>query len=230
MFIDTMDSGELLKEHKLDIPELVADVDKYIDSDKANAVIRKNKKKEQLVLSKKYTTKRGNKYLTVITFDQKIDSVNGKKSWDWASYHIGFMKTHKGTLALFFYPDCGVAISYTPHFFHRYKERMLKVCDWKLRNKLNASESIESIATIYNVRNRSIGIVHPSSVYGTRMHILAPTSDGATLMQWDINRKILQANTFLTENMLSDKQWEFLDKAIDDDYYKLTDKQAKDLG
>lgn len=48
--------------------------------------------------------------------------------------------------------------------------------------------------------------IETRSVFRHKVHIFGPINDGVALLQWDKHRKLLQANTFVTEDMLDEKQ------------------------
>lgn len=98
------------------------------------------------------------------------------------------------------------ALKLTPHFFHRYKERLSKSTDWKTRNQFAAAKSLNDIISIYIRRNPQMTYIETQSIYDNKTHIFSPVPDGVALMHWDSTRKLLQANTFITEDMLNEKQ------------------------
>ena len=208
MFIDTMSSHELLQEYRADLKEIRQKTREFDKSEYLRNYLWKRRKLPRVVIQKPTSTSRNNKYLGVYIYEQ---FGNGKiKNWDWASYHSGMMNTDKGLIMVMFYEESGQAVKYTPHFFQRYKERLLKVCDWKVRNQLNSATTQEQIATIYIQRNIGTAWIETKSVYKNKTHIFAPVPDGVTLLQWDSKHKTMQANTFITYDMLDEKQMEMI--------------------
>lgn len=204
MFIDTMSSQELLQEYLADIKEVRQKTDAFDKSDYLKNYLWKRRKLSRIVIPRQMSTSRNNKYLGVYIYEQ-VKSGRGKY-WKWDSYHFGMMNTAKGLMMIAFYEDNGQAVKYTPHFFQRYKERLMKVCDWKTRNQLNAADTQEKIITVYTQRNLGTAWMHTKSVYKNKLHIFAPVPDGVTLLQWDSKHKTMQANTFITCDMLDEKQ------------------------
>ena len=211
MFIDNMSGLELLNEYKADLQEIKVDAQEFDASRRMNDLIRKNKKKKEFTAVKTSVSKRGNKYLGILIYTRE-----GIRTWRWRSYHIGLMNTKKGLMALAFFADDNVTVKYTPHFFRRYKERMLSSdIDWTLRNELIKADTQKKIVMVYIKRNLGTVWVETGAVYKEKNHIVAPTHDGVTLLQWSNTLKVYQANTFVTYNMLSDKQREMLKKLSD---------------
>ena len=150
---------------------------------------------------------RGNRYIGICSSSGKI------KQWVWSSFHIGLMNTYKGIASIAFYTNSNQVIVLTPHFFKRYKERFSAVCDWQTRNRFDLAKSIEDIISIYISRNIGIVWIETESVFSNKTHIFAPVNDGVVLLQWDSDKKLLQANTFVTMDMLNDKQTKMVSAA-----------------
>lgn len=225
MFIDTMSSAELLREYQADLKEIRQKTSSFDSSDYLKEYLWKRRKQKQVVVSKKTNTSRGNKYLGVYIYYQ-IGS--GKtKHWSWSSYHFGMMNTAKGLMLIAFYEDNNQAVKYTPHFFQRYKERLSRICDWKGRAILNAADTQEKIAIVYVQRNLGTAWMQTKSVYKDKMHIFAPVPDGVTLLQWDNKYKTMQANTFVTYDMLDDKQRDMIVRLKE--YGNLSEKERKNI-
>ena len=55
-------------------------------------------------------------------------------------------------------------------------------------------------------RNLTMTWIETKSVFRNKIHIFGPVNDGVALLQWDKHRKLLQANTFVTMDMLDGKQ------------------------
>ena len=55
--------------------------------------------------------------------------------------------------------------------------------------------------------------IETRSVFRNKVHIFGPVNDGVALLQWDKCRKLLQANTFVTMDMLDEKQTEMVNYA-----------------
>ena len=58
------------------------------------------------------------------------------------------MNTNKDVSAIAFYAESKQAIKFNPHFFQRYKERFIEVCDWQTRNQLATAKDIIDVIGI----------------------------------------------------------------------------------
>lgn len=199
-----MTSVELLQEYQADIKEIRQKTDAFDQSKYLEKYLYKHRKLPRVVISRQTSTSRNNKYLGVYIYYQ----VGKGKTyhWTWASYHAAIMNTARGKMIVAFYEENNLAVKHTSHFFQRYKERLMNVADWKLKNALKAADTQEKIATLYIQRNLGTAWVETKSVYKDKFHIFAPVPDGVTLLQWDNKNKTMQANTFVTYNMLDQKQ------------------------
>lgn len=164
-----------------------------------------------VVMTKIFHTSRGNRYLGLLCY--YLTGTGKSKSWDWTSYHIGLMNSCKGQCAIAFFNESNQALKFSPHFFKRYKERYATIADWRTRNELNSARSLSDVIAIYMKRNLSITWIQTKSVFYNKIHIFGPVNDGVALLQWDKKLQVLQANTFLTENMLNEKQKKMVEYA-----------------
>lgn len=222
MFIEKMTNVELLSEYNADLKDIQKQMMSFSESSYVTSRLLKHRKQQRVVITKIFKSLRGNRYLGIMLYFRK-DGKGG--NWEWTSYHIGLMHTFKGTAALAFYLDSGMAVKFTPHFFNRYRERFCKVCDWQTRNSLDAAKTTEELIGIYIKRNLSTTWIETESVFKDKVHIFAPVNDGVTLLQWDKRHKILQANTFVTMDMLDNKQTEMVKYAIA--YLSMTEEERK---
>lgn len=203
MFLDVMTGEELLNEYHKDLPEIQRmqmDIDQspYITS-----LLKKKWKQGKAHFNTTRMTSRGNKYLFVMVYEKKVKIGGNGSMWQWSSYSLGFMESHKCTFILTFYDEFGIAALMQPHFFFRYKERFSKVCDWKTKAKLMACDSLLDIISLYVRRNNKV--VHLFGDVKTLKnhkgkgvyHILSPIPDGAALYQY--NGKHLCANTYISQ-------------------------------
>jgi hypothetical protein len=224
MFTDNMSSNELLDEYHSDLPFIQERALQFDESEYVNKHLFKRRKQSCVVITKPLKTPRGNRYLGIFIYVK-----NGKtkftKQWEFSSFHIGFMNTFKGVTAIAFYADSKQALIFTPHFFRRYKERMLKICDWALRNALNEAKTIEDLVGIYVKRNLGTTWIETESEFGNKVHIFAPVNDGVALLQWNKDKQLLQANTFVTNDMLNDKQLQMVEYAKA--YFRLTNEERR---
>lgn len=223
MFIDSMSSKELLTEYSADLPELQVLTERFDHSDYVTRHLKKRKKNQKVVITKIFTTSRGNRYLGLLFYYQAGFGKN--KGWDWSSYHIGLMNSYKGLCALAFFKESKQALKFAPHFFRRYKERFMRIADWQTRNELTSAKTLPDTIAIYMKRNLSITWIQTKSVFRNKIHIFGPVNDGVALLQWDNHAKILQANTFVTEDMLDEKQTEMVKYAKI--YFSLSKAQRK---
>lgn len=223
MFVDSMSSQELLAEYAQDLSELQILTDKFNCSDFVSRFLRKRNKSQVVVITKIFTTAKRNKYLGLLYYSQT--GTGKSKGWDWCSYHIGLMHSDKGMYAVAFFNDSNQALKFSPHFFRRYKERYLNIADWQTRNELICAKSLSDIITVYMKRNLSITWIQTKTVFRNKLHIFSPVNDGVALIQWDKKAKMLQANTFVTEDMLNEKQMKMVKYAKI--YMSLSEEQKK---
>lgn len=222
MFIDKMSSKELFLEYTSDLDEINIDTHTFDESKYVGDYLWKHRKSQCVTIQRYTNTKRGNRYLGLLMYRQ--EGAGKLKKWEWVSFHVGFMPTDKGTMTLIFFGDQKIAVSFSPHFFNRYRERMLEYTDdWRLRARLSAADSLEKIVAIYIGRNLGVSWVETTSVYKNKTHIFAPIPDGVALLQWDSKLKRLQGNTFIVNDMLDEKQLYMLQQSID--YYKLSPEE-----
>lgn len=211
MFIDSMSSKELLREYSADLLELQNLTQRFDRSEYVTKYLHKRSKVSKVVITKTFTTLRRNKYLGLLFYYQTGYGKN--VSWDWSSYHIGLMNSHKGICAVAFFNDSNQALKFTPHFFMRYKERFSRIADWKTRNELTSAKSLSDIIAIYMKRNISITWIETKVAFRHTVHIFGPVQDGVALLQWDKQKAVLQANTFVTEDMLDLQQSQMVNYA-----------------
>ena len=211
MFVDSMSGTQLLKEYLNDLSEIQEVTLRFDESEYVSRYLQKRQKQQRVVITKTFRMSSGNRYIGICVYEQQ--GAGKSRQWIWGSFHIGLMNTYKGIASIAFYTESKQALVFTPHFFKRYKERLLNVCDWKVRNQFDLAKSIEDIISIYISRNISIAWIETESVFRNKTHIFAPVNDGVALLQWDSEKKLLQANTFVTMDMLNDKQLEMVKAA-----------------
>lgn len=208
MFIQNMTSVELANEYRSDLPEIEA-YSKLVDkSAYVHGLLKKERKKDCVCFVRYLKTSRNNTYISVFKYYKKEGSTKKNAKWNWQVWSFGLMQTFKGTCAIGFFEEASMAIVFQAHFFHRYKERLMKVCDWQTRNQLSQAKRIEDIAAIYIKRNPITTWLNTKSKFGDKEHIFAPVNDGVALIQWDGQN--IQANTFITEDMFSLQQHDML--------------------
>ena len=156
------------------------------------------------------TTESNNKYLAVMNYYTSDSSECG---WLLNCWVLGVMPTSKGDSVLVFYTDVQKTAKYTHHFFDRYAERLLESGDYHTRKELRSISSFEMLVCMYLMRNQKIYWIQTNSVFRNKVHIFSPISDGVALFQWNKEQNLLQANTFITENMLDSKQYEMVRNA-----------------
>ena len=211
MFIQNMTSDELVQEYRADIPEIEKNNERIDKSTYVSDLLRKGRKKDSVSFVRYCKTTRNNTYINVFQYFKKERSTRKSVHWDWRVYSFGLMQTYKGTCAIGFFDNAGLAIVFQPHFFNRYKERFMKECDWQVKNALCQAKKVEDIIPIYIRRNPNTTWINTKSKFNGKEHIFAPVNDGVALIQWD--GKYIQANTFITETMYSEQQHEMVGKA-----------------
>lgn len=208
MFEETMSSDKLLDEYRLDLPDIQTKTLRFDKSDYVARHLWKHHKQPTVTITKAFVSERGNSYLGILVYFQT--GVGKSKKWDWSSFHIGLMDTCHGVAAIAFYTESKQAIKFNPHFFQRYQERFIKVCDWQTRNQLTMAKNIIDVIGIYMKRNLTMTWIETKSVFRDKVHIFGPVNDGVALLQWSKRHRTLQANTFVTMDMLDEKQAEMV--------------------
>lgn len=201
MFTETMNSYELYQEYMADLPELYHRMCKFVDTTYVDKILYKARKTTVKTLWREQTTSRKSRYLTGFVFARQTK----RQTWRRFAYNIGLLNTDKRMVALAFAKEEELAVKFTPHFFSRYKERMSEVCDWKLRNMLT-NASFKDVMTLYLYRNSLFYHVGTKSRFRDKKTIFCPVPDGVALMEWDTKHETLQANTFITRDMLNSEQ------------------------
>ena len=208
MFEETMSSHELLDEYYLDLPDIQDKTLRFNKSDYVTRFLWKHHKNPQVIMTKLFNSFRGNSYLGILVYFQT--GLGKTKKWDWSSFHIGLLNTCNGVSAIAFYTESKQAIKFNPHFFQRYQERFIKVCDWQTRSQLTMAKNIIDVIGIYMKRNLTMTWIETKSVFRDKVHIFGPVNDGVALLQWSKRHRTLQANTFVTMDMLDEKQSEMV--------------------
>lgn len=67
--------------------------------------------------------------------------------------------------------------------------------------------------------------IETKSVFRNTIHIFGPVNDGVALLQWDKDNRLLQANTFVTMDMLNANQKQMVEYAKI--YFSLPKAQRK---
>lgn len=204
MFIQNMTSAELAKEYRSDLSEIGANNERIDSSAYVSDLLKKNRKKDEVCFVRYFKTARDNTYINLFKYTRNAESTRKSAKWNWRVWSFGMMPTYKGTCAIGFFKEASLAIVFQTHFFNRYKERLMKVCDWQTRNQLSQAKTVEGIISIYIKRNPATTWINTKSKFGDKEHIFAPVNDGVALIQWDGEN--IQANTFITEDMLSYQQ------------------------
>ncbi len=225
MFEETMSSNELLDEYRLDLADIQAKTLRFDGSDYVRRYLWKHHKQPTVTITKAFVSERGNSYLGILVYFQT--GVGKSKKWDWSSFHIGLMDTYHGIAAIAFYTESKQAIKFNPHFFQRYQERFIKVCDWQTKSQLTMAKNIIDVIGIYMKRNLTMTWIETKSVFRDKVHIFGPVNDGVALLQWSKRHRTLQANTFVTMDMLDEKQSEMVKYAKI--YISLSKAQRKEF-
>lgn len=218
-----MSSDNLLDEYCADLATLQYKTLRFDKSDYVSKYLWKRHKQPVVVITKVFTTENNNRYLGILIYHQS--GIGQTKRWELSSFHIGLMDTEKGLAAIAFYTESRQAIKFTPHFFQRYRERFLNICDWQTRQELSTAKNLIDVIGVYVKRNLTMTWIETRSVFRHKVHIFGPVNDGVALLQWDKHKKLLQANTFVTEDMLDEKQTEMVKYAKI--YFSLSKAQRK---
>ncbi len=211
MFTQSMTSKELADEYRADFNEIDEFNDRVDESESVSNLLRKHRKHKIVSFIRKFKTKRNNRYVGVFIYYRQSGLRKDMVKWKYNVFTVGLMETPKGTAAIVLIDGNRLGVLVQAHFFKRYKERMLKSdkCDWKLRNGLNAAKTIEDMIGIYMLRNPYTALMKPNASFGKLSHLFAPVNDGIALFQFDDKKKLMQANTFVTRDMLSKQQAEW---------------------
>lgn len=213
MYIQNMTMEEMVREYRADLPEIEINNSRIDSSEFVGEQLYKARKTGKYNFVRYYKTERGNKYINVFQYIKSSKSTRNKPKWEYNVYSVALMQTYKGICAIVFFSEANIAIIFQQHFFVRYKQRLLDVCDWQTRNELSRTKTIEDIIAVWIKRNPEIVWINTKSKFDNREHIFAPINDGTILMQWD--DKHIQANTFITNDMYSEKQLEMANEAED---------------
>lgn len=213
MYIQNMTMEEMVREYRADLPEIEKNNNRIDCSEYAGKLLYKARKTGRCSFIRYYKTQRGNRYINVFQYVKSSISTRNNPRWDWSVHSIALMQTYKGLSAIAFFSEANLAIVFQQHFFVRYKQRLLNVCDWKTKNELLKTKTIEDVIAVWIKRNPDIVWINTKSQFNNREHIFAPINDGTVLMQWDGQH--IQANTFITEDMYSKKQVEMVGRAED---------------
>lgn len=213
MYIQNMTMEEMVREYRADLPEIETNNNRIDHSEYVGKQLDKARKAGKYSFVRYYKTDKGNRYINVFQYTRSSEGSRRKPKWDWSVHSIALMQTYKGISAIAFFSEANMAIVFQQHFFIRYKERLLNVCDWQTKNELSKTKTIEDIIAVWIRRNPDIVWINTKSKFDNREHIFAPINDGTILMQWDGEH--VQANTFITDGMYSEKQSEMLSQAED---------------
>lgn len=211
MYIQNMSMEEMAREYRADLPEIEEKNERVDGSAYTTKLLDKARRLDKCCFTRYYVTERGNKYINVFQYVKSEESTRRSVKWNWSVRNIALMQTYKGLAAIVFFDKSNVSITFQYHFFIRYKERLLETCDWQTKNELLKAKTVEEIIAVWAKRNPDIIWINTKAKFGDKEHIFAPINDGVVLMQWDGNH--IQANTFITDGMYSNKQLEMLDQA-----------------
>lgn len=213
MYIQNMTTEEMVREYRADLPEIEANNNRIDRSEYVGKQLYKARKTGRYSFVRYYKTNKGNRYINVFQYTRSSGSTRKNPKWDWSVHSIALMQTYKGISAIAFFSEANIAIVFQQHFFVRYKERLLNVCDWQTKSELSKTKTIEDIIAVWIKRNPDIVWINTKSKFDNREHVFAPINDGTILMQWDGEH--IRANTFITDGMYSEKQSEMVSQAED---------------
>ncbi len=211
MYIPNMTTEEMVREYRADLHEIEQANERIDQSKYVFKKLQKLKKTNNFYFVRTLTTQRNNKYINIFQYIKSENSTRKSVKWNFCVRNIALMQTYKGVAAISFFDNPEIAIVFQQHFFIRYKERLLRVCDWKTRNELTQATTIEQIIAIWAKRNPEMVWINTKIKFDDKEHIFVPINDGAMLLQWD--GKYIQANTFITDGMYSNKQVEMIGQA-----------------
>lgn len=220
-----MTGSELMAEYEKDLVDLQAHANRFLESDYMERMLRKHRKEKRVVLTRTITTSRYNRYIAV--YLEELMGMGKSKTWYPSAFYVGLMESRKGLCALIFYERTRQAIRFSPHFFKRYKERLSEVGDWKVKAQLRASKTLIEIIATYVRRNLYMSWVEAEGEfpYEGKVPIFSPVADGIALLEWIKDKDLLQANTFITRDMLNEEQCEMARYA--DIYLSLSEDERK---
>lgn len=204
-----------------DRPEIDRFVERITDGEFTDRLIRRHRKDTEAFVSRMFRLAGGREYLVSLAYSAK--GTGKSKQWFLATSQFRLVKRSQGLCAVSFFDDSRQALLFTPHFFFRYRERFGQKADWKTRNRLAAAKELTAIMSVYFGRNKSITWIETEAAFRDAVHIFAPVTDGVALLQWSRNKRLLQANTFLTHDMLSKRQKEMVGWA--ETYIAMTDEE-----
>lgn len=208
-----MSNQEMMEEYLSDLISLNPQIIRFSESDYVRHLQHRRRKESQFVLSRHLAAAGGNRYVGLLSYRQT--GVGKSKHWVFDVYYIGLIRQKDCDYVVIFYEDANQALVITPHFLYRYKERFSTspLCDWRTRANLIRSKNIFEIASVYLERNLSVTWIETDVAFRGNVHIFAPIPDGVALLQWASGADVLQANTFVSFDMLSNKQINMVQQA-----------------
>lgn len=163
---------------------------------------KKYKKHLSVYFYRKRKTPRGNTMLFLFWLNR--GSV--KENWKEGKSSLFLMETGKERYMLA--GSRHTILRFTPHFFKRYKERMILEGDPDIKALLGSAKDLLQVATVFCMRNMTRIIVFEKSDkdrYGMT-ESLCPVKDGVILCTETRKMTFIQANTFLTKGALNRMQ------------------------
>lgn len=196
-------------------------LDEYGRSRLVDKVKKKYKKHLCVYFYRKRKTPRGNIVLFLFWLTRK----NLKETWK--GYGSAVYLTENGN-EQYILADCyNWVLRFTWHFFKGYKERMIQEGDPDIKALLANTKDLLQVVTIFYMHN--IKQVASFSQNKKTRHgmseALCVTEDGVLFGTESNDKKLLQLNTFLTKEMLTNVQHSMYNKTKDEqsDLYNILD-------
>lgn len=208
-----MSNQQMMQEYRTDLLSLNPQMIRFTKSEYVNHHLYKSRKESFVTLIKHLTAANGNRYIGLIHYRQ--EGKGKSKYWTEDVYYVGIVTDNGCDYAVMFYEEADQALVVTPHFLYRYQERFSKsvLCDWKVKAQLLRCKNACEIIPVYLRRNLSVTWIETGVAFYNNIHIFAPTPDGVALLQWRSDTDVLQANTFVSFDMLSNKQISMVQQA-----------------
>lgn len=200
-----------LAEYIADHPSIEWKLKGFIDSAYVKKVLKKNKRLPLLSVTSNFVADSGNLYIGVLLYAE--DSRHNQKKLQVATF-VRVINTSRGVGGVFFFSDNSQPLIVTPHFLERYKERYMGVCGATTLGLLRKAESHFDILKVFVRENHTLALVDTNISYDSKHHIFAPTNQGIALIEWDENKQVLQANTFITYKMMNKHQLKITESVL----------------
>lgn len=221
MILPNMTPDEIISEIARDREWKKKVLDEYSRSRLVDKIKKKYKKHLCIYFYRKRKTPRGNIVLFLFWLTRK------KLKETWKEYGSTVYLIENGN-EQYVLADCyNRVLRFTWHFFKRYKERMIQEGDTDIQALLTNTKDLLQVVTVFYMRN--IKQVTSFSQNEKTRHgmseMLCITKDGMLCSTESNDKKLLQVNTFLTKEMLTNIQYSMYNKTKDgqSDLYNMLD-------